>query len=113
VLGQLSPKAKALYKSGRFTTVDGDAAVYALPNKVHRDRCERVRGDVEAALAAEFGRPVPLRLVVDEATSPPAPEPVEDVTVDVGELRDATPAAVASPIDHVMQAFEGAEVVEE
>jgi len=114
VLDQLSPKAKALYKPGRFTLVDGDAAEYALPNAVHVQRCERVRSDVEAALAAEFGRPVPLRLVVDEASSAPPPEPVdEDVTIDVEELRDATPAAVASPIDHVMQAFEGAEVVEE
>jgi hypothetical protein len=33
--------------------------------------------------------------------------------MDVEELRDATPAAVASPMDHVMQAFEGAQVVEE
>jgi DNA polymerase III subunit gamma/tau len=114
VLDQLSPKAKALYKSGRFTEVDGTAAVYALPNKVHMQRCERVQADVEAALAAEFGRPVPLRLVVDEVSTAPPPEPVEeDVTIDVDEIRDATPAAVASPIDHVMQAFEGAEVVEE
>jgi len=114
VLDQLSPKAKALYKPGRFTQVDGDAAVYALPNPVHVQRCERVRSDVEGALAAEFGRPVPLRLVVDEASSAPPPEPADDdITIDVEELRDATPAAVASPIDHVMQAFEGAEVVEE
>jgi DNA polymerase-3 subunit gamma/tau len=113
VLGKLSPRAKALYKSGRFTEVDGAAAVYALPNKVHRDRCERVRDDVEGALAAEFGRPVPLRLVVDEEPSAPPPEPVDEVTIDVEEVREATPAAVASPIDHVMQAFEGAEVVED
>jgi DNA polymerase-3 subunit gamma/tau len=114
VLDALTPKAKALYKSGRFTEVDGGAAVYALPNKVHMERCERVRADVEAALAAEFGRPVPLRLIVDEVSTAPPPDPVEeDVTIDVEELRDATPAAVASPIDHVMQAFEGAEVVEE
>jgi DNA polymerase-3 subunit gamma/tau len=113
VLGKLSPRAKALYKSGRFTEVDGTAAVYALPNKVHRDRCERVRDDVEAALATEFGRPVPLRLVVDEEPSAPPPEPVDEVTIDVEEVREATPAAVASPIDHVMQAFEGAEVVED
>ena len=93
--------------------MDGAAAVYALPNKVHRDRCERVRDDVEAALAAEFGRPVPLRLVVDEEPSGPPPEPVDEVTIDVEEVREATPAAVASPIDHVMQAFEGAEVVED
>jgi hypothetical protein len=114
VLDRLSPKAKALYKPGRFTQVDGDAAVYALPNKVHVQRCDKVRNDVEAALAEEFGRPVPLRLIVDEVSSAPPPEPVEeDVTIDVEEIRDATPAAVASPIDHVMQAFEGAEVVED
>ena len=113
VLDQLSPKAKALYKPGRFVEVDGGAATYALPNKVHVQRCERVQGDVEAALAAEFGRPVPLRLVVDETPNTPPPEVVEEESIDVEELRDATPAAVASPIDHVMQAFEGAEVVEE
>jgi DNA polymerase-3 subunit gamma/tau len=114
VLDQLSPKAKALYKPGRFTQVDGDAAVYALPNKVHVQRCEKVRSDVEAALKAEFGRAVPLRLIVDEVSGAPPREPVEeDVHIDVEEVRDATPAAVASPMDHVMQAFEGAEVVEE
>jgi DNA polymerase III subunit gamma/tau len=113
VLDQLSPKAKALYKPGRFVEVDGGAATYALPNKVHVQRCERVQGDVEAALAAEFGRPVPLRLVVDATPNTPPPEVVEEESIDVEELRDATPAAVASPIDHVMQAFEGAEVVEE
>ena len=62
----------------------------------------------------QFGRPVPLRLIVDEVSAAPPPEPVEeDVIIDTEELRDATPAAVASPIDHVMQAFEGAEVVDE
>jgi hypothetical protein len=29
------------------------------------------------------------------------------------ELTDAPPGAVASPIEHVLQAFQGAEVVEE
>jgi hypothetical protein len=51
--------------------------------------------------------------VVDEEPSAPPPEPVDEVTIDVEEVREATPAAVASPIDHVMQAFEGAEVVED
>src|SRR5204863_730840 len=89
VLDQLSPKAKALYKPGRFTEVDGSAAVYALPNKVHVQRCEKVRTDVEAALAKEFGRPVPLRLIVDELSGAPPPEPVEEeVTVDLEEIRD-------------------------
>jgi DNA polymerase-3 subunit gamma/tau len=114
VLDALSPRAKALYKAGRWVEVADGAAVFALPNKVHMQRCEKVRTDVEAALAKELGRAVPLRLIVDEVSSAPPPEPVEeDVAVDLEEIRDATPAAVASPIDHVMQAFEGAEVVEE
>jgi DNA polymerase-3 subunit gamma/tau len=114
VLTQLSAKAKALYKSGRFVGVEDGAAIYGLPNAVHMQRCERCRGEVEQALAAEFGRPVPLRLVVDAEPAPPPPdEPDVTIDVDVEDIREATPAAVASPIDHVMQAFEGAEVVEE
>ena len=37
------------------------------------------RGEVEAVLASHFGRPVPLRLVLDDATVPggPSPGPVE------------------------------------
>jgi len=114
VLGQLSAKAKALYKSGRFVGVEDGAAIYGLPNAVHMQRCEKCRAEVEQALGAHFGRSVPLRLVVDADSAPPPPEE-PDVTIDVDaeDIREATPAAVASPIDHVMQAFEGAEVVEE
>jgi DNA polymerase III subunit gamma/tau len=107
VLAHLPAGARALYKSGRFVDVDGDAAVYALPNAMHRDRCESKRLDVEGVLASHFGRPIALRLVIaDETpaeTSAPAP---------VGEPGPPT-AGVASALDHVMQAFEGAEVVEE
>jgi DNA polymerase-3 subunit gamma/tau len=110
VLGNLAPRAKALYKSGRFVTVEDGAAVYALPNEVHRDRCERIRADVEQALAAEFGTAVPLRLVVEPVASAPV---VEEEVIDVEDIREAAPAAVTSPIDHVMQAFEGAQVVED
>jgi hypothetical protein len=77
-----------------------------------------VQPEVEAALAAHFGRPVRLRLVVDGAPgattvpTPDAPPPDDDV-VEWSELTDAPPGAVASPLEHVMQAFQGAEVVEE
>jgi hypothetical protein len=81
---------------------------------VHRDRCERIRTDVEQALAAEFGRAVPLRLVVEpDAPAPASSDPIDEPAVDLTELRDAPAAGLSSPIDHVMQAFEGAEVVEE
>ncbi|MCU1449021.1 MAG: dnaX, partial [Acidimicrobiales bacterium] len=115
VLGQLSGRAKALYKSGRFVSVEDGAAVYALPNAVHRERCERCRAEVERALEAEFSTRVPIRLVVEPESAAPAPaeDADDDVGMDVEDIREAAPAAVSSPIDHVMQAFEGAEVVED
>ena len=76
VIGRLRPKAKALFQAGRFVDVEGEAAVFGLPNEIHRVRCEEVRGEVESALADHFGRPVGLVLVVDAAAdsgeAPPA-----------------------------------------
>jgi len=101
---------------GRFVSAEDGVALFALPNAVHRDRCEEVRTVAEEALSAHFGRPVPLRLTV-ETTAPVAagaePSPPPDDDVDVNDLRDAPPGELASPLDHVMKAFEGAEVVEE
>lgn len=76
VLSGLRPKAKALYQAGRFVGVDGERAVFGLPNDIHRQRCEEVRADVEAALAGHFGRPVPLALVVDDGGGASLPPPV-------------------------------------
>jgi hypothetical protein len=103
VLAHLPAGARALYKSGRFIDVDADAAVYALPNAMHRDRCESKRAEVEGVLESHFGRPIGLRLVV--ADEPAAPASTTESGPPI--------AGVASAFDHVMQAFEGAEVVEE
>jgi hypothetical protein len=115
LLASLPQKAKARFSGGRFLAVEGGAALFALPNKIHRDRCEEVRAMVEEALAAHFGMPVPLRLVVDEAPAAPpageAPEPVEEV-VQIDDLREA-PAAVTSPEERLKQAFPGAQEVEQ
>ncbi|HEX6596561.1 MAG TPA: hypothetical protein VF045_06470, partial [Acidimicrobiales bacterium] len=80
-------------------------------------------GDVEAALTSHFGRRVRLRLVVDGGDGPrgpsaggappPSDPPPEEEPVAWDELTDAPPGAVASPLEHVLQVFEGAEVVEE
>jgi len=121
VLGQLSRRAAVRFQVGRFLAAEGDAAVYALPNSVHRDRCEEARLEVEQALSGHFRRRIRLRLVVDGEpmvrpaggvdVAPPPEVPEDDV--DMTDLRDAPPGALASPLDHVMQAFEGAQVVEE
>ncbi len=115
VLGMIPRRAAVRLQVGRFVSAGDGVAVFALPNAVHRDRCEEVRAVAEEALSAHFGQPVPLRLTV-ETTAPVAgaePSPPPDDDVDVNDLRDAPPGELASPLDHVMKAFEGAEVVEE
>ena len=67
VAGRLRGIAKAIYAGGRVGRVDGDAVVFALNSAPTRDRAEQSRAEVEALLAEHFGRPVPLRLVDDEA----------------------------------------------
>jgi DNA polymerase-3 subunit gamma/tau len=108
--------AKARFAGGRFVAVEDGAAVFGLPNAVHRDRCEECRTDVEAALAAHFGRPVPLRLVVDTGpVAPPADSsshlPEDDGPVDVHDLVDA-PAETVTGVDRLTQAFPGAQLIE-
>jgi DNA polymerase-3 subunit gamma/tau len=116
VLAGLSGRARARFSSGRFTAVDGGSAVFALPNAIHRDRCEEVRPDVESALAAHFGRPVPLRLVVEavDTMAPDAPPGAlgADDEVEAHDLQDGPEAAVTSPEDRLMQAFPGTTEVE-
>jgi DNA polymerase-3 subunit gamma/tau len=70
MIGRLRPKAKALFQAGRFVAADADGALFALPNEIHRTRCTAMRHEVEAALADQFGRPIPLVLVVDGASTP-------------------------------------------
>ncbi len=83
---------------------------------MHRSRCEEVRPEAEAALAQHFGRPVPLSVEVVADSAPPRDDPEPDAApehVDVRDLQDAPPPTVTSPVDHVIEAFEGAEVVED
>jgi len=137
VIGRLRPKAKALFQAGRFIGADGVRAEFGLPNEIHRNRCEEMRPEVEAALADQFGRPVPLVLVVDGSPGAPAsgaggdrpdqdppatapssapPRPVEAVDPDEDlSAFDADDLEVAE-IDNsaearLLQAFPGAEEV--
>lgn len=126
VLPKLNGLTKALYAAGRFLRVDADAAVFALPNEPHRQKCDPKLGQVEAALAAHFGRPIPLRLVTDPGagaspedlpmpgSSPPGDRPGtphDDEPFDVRDLEDAPPAA-ASTAERMAKAFPGAELVQ-
>jgi hypothetical protein len=70
ILRALPARAKALYSAGRFVSVDGKGAHFALPNAAHRDRCAELVPTVEAALTAHFGSPVSLVLDVDDVAPP-------------------------------------------
>ncbi len=116
VLASLSPKAKSRFSAGRFVAVDGGKVRFALPNKMHRDRCEEVKTEVEAALSAHFATPLALELVVEAAGQAPATAPpqAEDGGEDealAGELLSETVPPVASIEDRLLQAFPGAEEV--
>lgn len=141
MLGRLPQKAKARLGVGRFVGVEDDVALLALPNPIHCGRAEEVKADAERELSEHFGRPVRLRLVVDGADGPPASVPLAtspasattttsppsattrgpgatvlsppEENFDLRELRDAPTPSLASPVDHVMRAFEGAELVED
>jgi hypothetical protein len=72
VLPKLKGITRALFSPGRF--VDGAGPTFALPSTHPFARCEPLKAEVEAALAARFGRPVPLTLVADdEATASSGP----------------------------------------
>jgi DNA polymerase-3 subunit gamma/tau len=117
ILPGLRPGVKVYLAGGRFVRVDDGAAVYAVPDRGLLTRAETTRTEVEGALAAHFGRAVPLRLVIDEAgtggarpAAPPEPDMDDPAAIDLDDLVDA-PAAVLSPEQRLLEAFPGAEEV--
>ena len=96
VLPALSGRARARFNAGSFTAVDSDAE-FALPNSIHRDRCEELRPEVEAALAAHFGRPVTMRLIVsgdaNAGSGPTAVPAVEGTSAPAAERPKPPPRA--------------------
>jgi hypothetical protein len=109
---------KALYNAGRFIAVEEGLAVFAVPNEVHLQRCRQKQPEVDAVLVAHFGRPIPLRLVIDDGRtavdpgSDPADGETDPETIDVAELVDADDEP-RSHVDRLTQAFPGAELIEE
>ena len=122
ILASLPPSARSRLRTGRFTAVEGDTAVFALPNQPHVSAAEGQKSHAEDALTAHFGTRVRLRLVVDDSTAPatattapsprrgtpPAEHEIEEVAMDDTVLAE-TPA---SPEDVVKSAFPGAEEVD-
>ncbi len=120
LLESLPQRARSRYRVGRFLSVEEGQAVFALPNVVHKDRCEEVRNEVEAVLRSHFKIRVPLKLVVqaDDAPapvdSPSAPTQAaaadnDDEHHEIDDTVDGEPMKLASPEERLLQAFPGAE----
>jgi len=125
LLPSLPQRSRARFSGGHWVDVVDGVAVFGLPNEPHAVRCEECRSEVEAALAAHFGAPVPIRLVVDgSAPDPSAPRSVAaarraatdenpvDESIDLDDLRNARGANSAGA-DRIAAVFPGAELVDE
>lgn len=117
ILGGLRPLAKGRFAAGRFAAVEGGTVTFAVPTDAMRGKCEVHRLDVQAALEAHFGRPIPLRLTVDTSTAAQmadggAPGASLAEPVDLDDLRDAPPDD-RSGLERLTEAFPGAEVVDD
>jgi DNA polymerase-3 subunit gamma/tau len=118
ILPAMPTRIKAYLALGRFVTAEDGTAVYAVPDAGLLGRAQPFRGDFEAALAAHFGRPVPVHLVLDDGSVPGGTPPTVVSTADeddpayyvLDEMEDVG-AAVVSPEQRVLDAFPGAEEV--
>ncbi|MBK5330889.1 MAG: hypothetical protein JJD93_02895, partial [Ilumatobacteraceae bacterium] len=111
---------KAIYMGAHVGAMSGEALVIGFAGEPHRARAEEYRREVEKALAAAAGRPIPLSLVVDHASHDDnvvqlkRAEPAQaDEDIDTGDLVDVPPEAIISPIDRLTQAFPGSEIIDE
>ena len=125
LLPSLPQRSRARFSGGHWVDVVDGVAVFGLPNEPHAVRCEECRSEVESALAAHFGAPVPIRLVVDgSAPDPSAPRSIAaarraatdenpvDESIDLDDLRNAKGAPSAGA-DRIAAIFPGAELIDE
>ena len=113
ILDQLPQRARSRFRSGRFVSADGGHVLFALPNAIHRDRCEELRNEVETVLRQHFGVRIQMQLVVEDdtqsAATPSQPE-AEEIIIHLDETT-VDDSAVMSPKERLLQAFPGAEEI--
>jgi DNA polymerase III subunit gamma/tau len=133
VLAGLPVRIRSKWRAGRWVDPEGGELRFSVPNAWHKSACDEARVQVEQALAAHFGRPLTVGIVVsgdaaaaapmpgDPAWTPTTPPPDavtsqsatddEDV-IDPSELRDAGDVATGG-VDLLLREFGGGEVLEE
>ncbi len=126
-LNEVSQRVRVRFNAGNVQAVNatdsGTELVIAVPNAIHRDRCDDVKGELEQAAGTRLGSPVSITVVVSDAPPPasldpiqvdPKPRPTEDTIEDVGpieELEDANDQS-ASGVDRITEAFPGSKVID-
>lgn len=111
ILPGLRAPVRAFMASGRFVAVEGDQAVFAVPDRPLVSRAATVKGEAEQVLSSHFGRPVSLRLIHEPGSAPPPPVLADDPSAyDLTDLADAEVTAV-SPEQRLMEVFPGAQEV--
>ena len=112
----ISPGARSLYRMGRWMSVDGGVATFALPNEQYLQKAEEKRIEVEQALASHLGGRLAVRLEIDQGGPPQAvdlPPPMIDEEPSPAEFAtmEAAPDAPSSAEARLMEAFPGTEEV--
>lgn len=124
ILESLPQQARSRYRAGRFLEIENGSAIFALPNPIHKDRCEEVKNEVELALRNYFGVRVPLKLQVDTAPSPldgdsginsanrtTIVDLPDEEEIDFSEVSEGEAVKVVSPKERLLKAFPGAEEI--
>jgi DNA polymerase III subunit gamma/tau len=116
VLAALPKSVRSRWRGGRWIAPDTSAVRFAVSNEWHQRACDESRREVEEALLAHFGGPVPVAIVVEgepaggASTAAAPPDDVEHI--DPAELRDADDTA-GSGLDLVVRTFGGGELIQE
>jgi hypothetical protein len=120
IFPSLSPGPKSIYRNGRWLSVEGGVATFAIPAQ-YRQKAEEKRVEVEQALASHLGGRLAVQLELDQGGPPPAavavaPPPVEEAvdeepSPDEFAAMEVAPDAPVSTEARLMQAFPGTEEV--
>ncbi len=110
-LPALSPRARARFQAAEIVTVSEGEVRFELPNETHRERCEQMKDDIEAALQNALGVQVQVELTVtkeEKSRTDNKPKAVaEEEVVDPAEFEVSADSGPSS-VDRVLEAFPGA-----
>ena len=132
MLELLERKGKVLLAAGRFLHADASEAAFGLPNPMHLQRCLEWAAPWQAVVQTYTGASVVIRLVVEPQSDGlppgavlarsdvPAVDPAnagagdfDPDDFDPDDLVDAPQTAIPTTLEHLTNAFPGAQVVDE